>query len=154
MISLAQASNWVPRPLRFLQRAGVRAVYAIERGPESCLYRVECVDSRPCKKRKDGAPDVPVWERNRAPKCLVMVSQQRLGQNMKPQSSLVFTRFSAANTSCRRTAECSPRIHPVPPACHAEVQPASALHRHRPPGAAAARHILPQLHSSLRPCHR
>ena len=34
-ILLTQPGKWVPRPLRFLQRAGVRTVYSLEHGPES-----------------------------------------------------------------------------------------------------------------------
>ena len=67
LISPAPARRGVPRPLRFSQRAGIHAVYVIEHGSHRVLSErnhfprprrcgIECVYTRPCKTRKDGAP--------------------------------------------------------------------------------------------------
>lgn len=50
--------------MRFLQRAEVRNVNILEQttGVERKQRSIDRVDSRPCKKRNDGAPDVPIWE--------------------------------------------------------------------------------------------
>jgi len=55
LTSLSPATQWVPRPSRSLRRAGVgKACAEINR---SC---VGSISTRPCKKRKDGAPTVLV----------------------------------------------------------------------------------------------
>ena len=50
----------MPRPFQFLQGAGVRNIDMEEYTDEAAERRssFDSVDSRPCKKRKDGAPGI------------------------------------------------------------------------------------------------